>query len=98
MSNQADAPIHPTTLKTRRPKAGLQMVSCNQSSEDWEDADVVARGLTKREYAAFLAMQALISQGEYLQNGATMRRDLCADAVGYADALLAELEKTNGNK
>lgn len=46
-------------------------------------------GLTKREYFAGLAMQGLCSHsGDYHQP-----EHLAQDAIMYADALLAELEK-----
>jgi hypothetical protein len=49
----------------------------------------VATGLTKREYFAVLAMQGLCAHsGDYYTG-----TDLAQDAVMYADALLAELER-----
>ena len=48
-------------------------------------------GLTKREYFATMAMQGLCAHsGDYHRP-----EDLAHDAVMYADALLAELEKPN---
>ena len=45
-------------------------------------------GLTKREYFAGLAMQGILAYGGY-----ATPHDMASDAVMYADALLAELEK-----
>lgn len=51
---------------------------------------LVTGGLTKREYFAGLAMQGLCAHsGDYHRD-----TDLAQDAVMYADALLAELERT----
>ena len=47
-------------------------------------------GLTKREYFAGLAMQALL---DHSWDQRKMDLDCAARAVKYADALLAELEK-----
>lgn len=55
----------------------------------------LATGLTKREMMAMHMMQGLISANA-TYGGRMDARDLtAADAVAYADALLAELEKTN---
>ena len=52
-----------------------------------------AVGLTKREQLAAMAMQGLCAHsGDY-----HTEQDLAHDAVMYADALLAELEKPNDN-
>lgn len=61
-----------------------------------------AFGLTKREYFAGLAMQGELASYQ----GDTARSEIPAEQlailakgwVATADALLAELEKTNGNK
>ena len=45
-------------------------------------------GLTKREMFAMAAMQGILSCGNYTYV------DSASDAVKYADALLAELERT----
>lgn len=47
-------------------------------------------GLTKREQFAMAAMQGILNNGVYTF------ADCAVDAVQYADALLAELERTNG--
>ena len=47
-------------------------------------------GLTKREYFAAMALQGLCAQGGY-----GSPETIATDAVGYADSLSAELEKTN---
>lgn len=54
-------------------------------------------GLTKREYFAGLAMQALVSDIVNAESkGYEVTSDVTAkEAVSMADALLAELEKTN---
>ena len=55
-------------------------------------------GLTKREMMAMHMMQGLISANA-TYGGRTDARDLtAADAVAYADALLAELELTSGDE
>lgn len=51
-------------------------------------------GLTKREYFAGLAMQGLLS-GACFESKYHFT-DLQTEAVGIADALLAKLEKSNG--
>jgi hypothetical protein len=54
------------------------------------DGSVVdGMGLTKREYIAALAMQAMIANPEWETEGTVSE-----DAVYAADALLAELERT----
>lgn len=59
------------------------------------DCPTLATGLNKREMMAMHMMQGLISANA-TYGGRTDARDLtAADAVAYADALLAELEKTN---
>ena len=50
-------------------------------------------GLTKREMFAMNAMQGLISRGAWSNQVSSIAND----AVRYADALLAELEKVNEN-
>lgn len=55
-------------------------------------------GLTKLEYFAGLTLQAIITQGQYFQNGPTMAGDMAADAVNLAKALLAALEKESSAK
>jgi hypothetical protein len=47
------------------------------------------KGLTKREYFAAMAMQGLLARHNYLSDEDVVSRN----AVDYADALLAELEK-----
>lgn len=48
-------------------------------------------GLTKREYFAVIAMQGLLTCA--MDTDCSIP-ELCADAVSAADALLAELERT----
>lgn len=56
--------------------------------EDLKEATWLDGGLTKREYFAAMAMQGL------LRDHYTCFPESCAtEAVKYADALLAELEK-----
>lgn len=53
-------------------------------------------GLTKREMLAMHAMQAMLSNryvNDFNGSDADINNELCAKAVGYADALLEELEK-----
>lgn len=49
-------------------------------------------GLTRRELFAAMAMQGFLAS----LAGESPYADVAADAVGYADALLAELEKPRG--
>lgn len=49
-------------------------------------------GLTKREYFAGLAMQGLIAS--FGQHDVTDSSEVAIDAALFADALLAELERT----
>lgn len=56
-------------------------------------------GLTKREYFAAMAMQGLLAcDGEHCLSAALTFKDHCEErskvAITYADALLAELERT----
>jgi len=56
----------------------------------------VEGGLSKREYFAGLAMQAIVSSG--IDNDSQTRfseESIAEGAVLQADALIAELEKTN---
>ena len=54
---------------------------------DYEYRDVCHQGLTKREQFAMSAMQGILSGGHYSY------ADAASDAVAYANALLAELER-----
>lgn len=59
-------------------------------------APEVFSGLTKREMFAMHAMQSMLSSkyvNDFNAGDADLNIDLCAKAVGYADALLKELEK-----
>ena len=80
----ADMPAMPCELKDFD-SLGVQVVR-----ESYE-------GLTKREMFAIHAMQGLLTAHE---PDGTWAHDSCIaaiTAVEYADALLAELEKTNAN-
>lgn len=55
--------------------------------------DLGVNGLTKREYFAGLAMQGLVNHFVYNYN--VDAEKLAAVAVKMADALIAELNKTN---
>ena len=57
-----------------------------------ETKPIIATGLTKREHFAGLAMQGYAS---YLQPG--NESYIAQQCVAMADALLAELDKDNGN-
>lgn len=71
----------------------------NEPAFPWEDQDVCGNpmkrfhGLTKREYFAALAMQAIIPnyRTERSQDGDEAIADL---SIRMADALIQELEKT----
>ena len=59
------------------------------------DDGVEAKGLTKREMMAMHAMTGLLSGGKQYDNRYSSRASqLVEDSVLYADALLAELERT----
>lgn len=55
--------------------------------------NVPAYGLTKREYIAAMALQGFLAS----LNGEAAYNDVAADAVGYADALLAALRVSENN-
>lgn len=57
----------------------------------FKDGEIDGCGLTKREYFAGLAMQAIISK---IHNQATFER-VANDAIEYADELLKALENEN---
>jgi hypothetical protein len=60
------------------------------------DAGVHEGGLTKREYFAAMAMQGILSGPGEDWGGEDMGPEGSAEwAVKYADATLAELERTN---
>ena len=79
----ADLPANPCGEKWRQQiQHGGDYVECSRAP--------LFGGLTKREYFAGLAMQGLCAHsGDYHRD-----TDLAQDAVMYADALLAELERT----
>ena len=73
-----------------QPAAPLSVTDAQLALLTANGAQVDIAGLTKREYFAGLAMQALAgSAAEY-----TRFSEMAADAVVIADALLAELERT----
>jgi len=56
-----------------------------------DDGYIINAGLTKREYFAAMALQALLEDN-------TIERKYCVQsAVDYADDLIEELNKTNNN-
>lgn len=59
-------------------------------SGDLEVSEPVSAGMTKREMMAMAAMQGLCAHSGDYHTFANM----ASDAVNYADALLAELERT----
>lgn len=63
----------------------------NDDLGKYEDYTLPAGGVTKREYFAGLAMQALVSTYTISRDEVTI--GTAETAVRYADALLAELEK-----
>jgi len=50
-------------------------------------------GLTKREYFAAMAMQGMLAS--WGQHDVAAADEIVSDAVTFADALLAELERTS---
>ena len=59
-----------------------------------QQVDVYFCGLTKREYFAAMAMQGLLANS----SNSIYPTEVAQDSLIYADALLAELEKTNSNE
>lgn len=57
-----------------------------------------ARGLTKREYFAGLAMQGILANETYDPPRRKRLGGMAADAVAAADALLSELEASHDNQ
>ena len=51
-------------------------------------------GLTKREHFAGLAMQGILSNGHYQAPRANKLTGMAIDALAAADALLAQLDKS----
>jgi hypothetical protein len=63
----------------------------NEPIQPIEYNDNYSNGLTKREYFAAMALQALLEDN-------TIERKYCVQsAVDYADDLINELNKTNNN-
>lgn len=59
-------------------------------------SDMFGNGLTKREFFAAMAMKALISTENFnVLDSTKMSKKTAQIAIGYADALIAELNKTN---
>lgn len=52
------------------------------------------KGLTKREHFAAMAMQGLISVNATYGGSTSNRASLTADAIAFADALLAHLDQS----
>lgn len=61
--------------------------------EQAEHPNSVNFGLTKREYFAALAMQGLLAKSGFSCAHDSKHQELTEEAVRFADALLAELEK-----
>lgn len=81
----ADMPINPWMMPN-----GAIMTLNSQDDADFVEQCKPAIGLTKREHLAAMAMQGCRArQSNYRSWG-----DLARDAVEMADALLAELERT----
>lgn len=76
--------------KTAQEKATLNGMEATFSRPETEDYEPEF-GLTKREYFAGLALQGLVSNQHYAPQADTSY--LPKLALGYADALLLELEK-----
>lgn len=73
--------------------ADMPAMPISEEETDRMEAGVkIFTGLTKREMMAMAAMQGLCAHsGDYY-----LFAELASDAVNYADALLAELERTKG--
>jgi hypothetical protein len=56
---------------------------------DHPHTEAIYKGLTKREWFAGMAMQGLLANA----NDEVISRNIPADAVGWADALITELAK-----
>ena len=86
MSNRGDMPASPVSL---------------QLGEVWSETEDHASGMTIRERMAMAALNGLLSNPEWLRYEAAHNTTIIKDraamaAVSYADALLAELERTGG--
>ena len=64
-----------------------------KDGEVWSEDCDYANGLTKREMMAMHMMAGMLSKFDHSLN----ESDVARDATRAADALLAELERTNGN-
>lgn len=62
-----------------------------------QDSNKYYHGLTKREYFAAIAMQGLLASPNFkidVQSSVSVSEQFAISATKYADALLAELDKT----
>ena len=69
-----------------------------KSTEQFEKADYIIEGITKREYFASMALQGLLANPFYTQGKYDTAKHIAglpAVAVGMADRLLKELLKEN---
>lgn len=83
MYDNGNEPIHPTHIETPF-----------GSSSDGTVLITHAKGLTKREYFAGLAMASYFG-GEYTGQSGMPDEDVAERCVSMANALLAELAKTD---
>ena len=77
--NNADMPITPIVNENGHPQHYTRIAFDNIG---------ICAGLTKREHFAGLAMQAILTKGDI-----SNQSEVASDALAYADALLAELDK-----
>jgi len=83
-TKNGDLPAMPVVIKEPIARVGITS----------HYGDVQYAGLTKREMFAMAAMQGLCANS--IAGSHHTFKNLAAEAVAYADALLAELERTNG--
>jgi hypothetical protein len=92
MSSNKDQPAFPAEVS----HSGGEMLDKNQTGMN----TAIYKGLSKREYMATMAMQGLASTHSKMEQysvnvGCVDVEEIAKESVALADALLAELEKTN---
>lgn len=85
----ADMPINPWMMPN-----GAIMTLNSQDDADFVEQCKPAIGLTKREHFAAMAMQGLLAGGYCIDDPVNRGHDVPSEALMLADALLAELERT----
>ena len=73
--------------------ADLPAMPCQPLGQDGMPSHEMTYGLTKREMFAMAAMQGLLAYGDLYLFSSKDRAKLAKDAVDFAEAVLAELER-----